>query len=104
MINLSSALISTKVRKATAFSLSFLLALGNIVNPCLAAEVLNPQNSRSTLSPETLSHIDLPPDLGLIQETFIGTSKQVMIYIQDAHSIYEAQKSVQNIICFFQQN
>lgn len=54
--------------------------------------------------PQDLGQLGLPAELGIIQEAFRGSSDQAVIYIQDAHTIYEAQKSIQGLINHFQKN
>lgn len=54
------------------------------------------------LTPNLVKQFGLPADLGLIQDSFQGSTDKVVVYIQDAHTIYEAQKSIQKIIDYFQ--
>ncbi|MSR77214.1 MAG: hypothetical protein EXS63_03160, partial [Candidatus Omnitrophica bacterium] len=51
---------------------------------------------------EDLSAIQLPKDFGKIQESYRGSSDKVAVLVQDAHSIPDAQRNIQNIIGFFQ--
>lgn len=41
---------------------------------------------------------DMPQDIGYVQDTYIGTSERVVVYIQDAHCDYYAQKAVSRIV------
>ena len=42
--------------------------------------------------------IRIPPELGLIDESFHGTSGKTILYIQDAHDSLEAQENIAKII------
>ena len=42
--------------------------------------------------------IVIPPELGLIEESFHGTSGKTVLYIQDAHDSLEAQENIAKII------
>ena len=42
--------------------------------------------------------IRIPPELGLIDESFQGTSGKTILYIQDAHDSLEAQENIAKII------
>ena len=42
--------------------------------------------------------IRIPPELGLIDESFQGTSEKTILYIQDAHDSLEAQENIAKII------
>ncbi len=42
--------------------------------------------------------IRIPPGLGLIDESFHGTSRKTILYIQDAHDSLEAQENIAKII------
>ncbi len=42
--------------------------------------------------------IRIPPELGLIDESFQGTSGKTILYIQDAHDSLEAQENISKII------
>ena len=44
------------------------------------------------------SEIRIPPELGLIDESFRGTSGKTILYIQDAHDSLEAQENIAKII------
>ncbi len=46
------------------------------------------------------SNLNIPPELGTIRERFISPdlNKPLVVYIQDAHAVYDAQKSIQGII------
>ena len=46
--------------------------------------------------------IALPEEIGRVQEIYRGTDDKVVILIQDAHSIPDAQRSIRSILDFFQ--
>ena len=49
-----------------------------------------------------LANVSLPAEIGKIRETYRGTSDKTVILIQDAHSIPDAQRSIQSAIDHFQ--
>ncbi|MBI4431287.1 MAG: hypothetical protein HY587_06220 [Candidatus Omnitrophica bacterium] len=44
------------------------------------------------------SSIQIPENLGKVEETFRGSSDQLVIYIQDAHTNYSAQRNIAAIV------
>lgn len=98
------------------FGKSFLKILkkGTAVLVCtafLVTSVSLPQ-SRAGISPlpiastrslsADLTAIALPNEIGRIQETYRGTSDNVVVLIQDAHSIPDAQRNIRYLIDHFQ--
>ena len=61
-------------------------------------------NSQTVVFPKELKleKIILPAELGKIEETFQGKADEVVILIQDAHTIPEAQRNIQKLISHFQ--
>ncbi|MSR78305.1 MAG: hypothetical protein EXS63_08820, partial [Candidatus Omnitrophica bacterium] len=51
---------------------------------------------------DDLTAIALPKEIGKIQEIYRGTSDKIVILIQDAHSIPDAQRSIRSAIDHFQ--
>ncbi|MFA5160110.1 MAG: hypothetical protein WC484_06355, partial [Candidatus Omnitrophota bacterium] len=51
---------------------------------------------------DDLIAIALPKEIGNIRETYRGTSDKIVVLIQDAHSIPDAQRSIRSIIDHFQ--
>lgn len=49
-----------------------------------------------------LTKIQIPEELGKVEEAFSGTGEKQVVLIQDAHSIPEAQRSIQKVIDYFQ--
>jgi len=47
--------------------------------------------------------LKLPKSLGKIEEAFSDKGEQIVILIQDAHAIPDAQKNIQKLIAFFQE-
>lgn len=47
--------------------------------------------------------VKLPPSLGKIEDAFADQNAQTVVLIQDAHAIPDAQKSIQKLIAFFQE-
>ena len=55
--------------------------------------------------PADFQNLKLPPALGTIEEKSTAqpaTKTPFVIYIQDAHAVYDAQKSIQRIIAYLQ--
>lgn len=48
------------------------------------------------------STVVLPPEIGKIEEVFNGKSNKTVVLIQDAHAIPEAQRNIQKMIDYFQ--
>ncbi len=51
---------------------------------------------------DDLTSIALPQEIGNIQETYRGASDKIVVLIRDAHSIPDAQRSIQGAIDHFQ--
>lgn len=51
---------------------------------------------------EDLNSIKLPVGMGKIQEVYKGKAREAVIVVQDAHAVPDAQKSIQKIIGYFQ--
>ncbi|MEI7752208.1 MAG: hypothetical protein WCJ71_08995, partial [Candidatus Omnitrophota bacterium] len=51
---------------------------------------------------DDLTAIALPKEIGKIQETFRGSGDKVVVLVQDAHSIPDAQHSIRSAIDYFQ--
>ncbi|MBI3306633.1 MAG: hypothetical protein HYZ84_02345, partial [Candidatus Omnitrophica bacterium] len=67
------------------------------------AEAGRPASSpASKISPENLSSIKIPEEIGKIQEVYQGKSQDLIILVQDAHAVPDAQRNIQNIISHFQ--
>ena len=52
--------------------------------------------------PLDLTRIVVPKEIGKLQEVFQGKENKVVILIQDAHAIPDAQRSIQKLIEYFQ--
>lgn len=81
------------------------VCLGVSVSLCLsgpgpAAASLDASARVEALSPAAVS---IPAALGEIQEKYQGDAGKTVILIQDAHSVYEAQKSIEGLFHFFQE-
>jgi glycosyltransferase involved in cell wall biosynthesis len=47
------------------------------------------------------SEFKIPGEFGTIEESYVGTNGQTMIYIQDAHDSLDAQENIANLIDYF---
>jgi|GEM_PF-6695714 len=84
-------------RRGICLGVSLSLCLSGPI-PAAAAE--DPLVSGSILSPST---VRIPEALGEVLESFEGTAGKTVILIQDAHCVYEAQKSIEGLLQFFQE-
>jgi len=80
---------------------------------CTSALGPTPSAYSQSFSPETSSpvfdvnSIGVPPEWGKIEARFSPSEKSKhapVIYIQDAHAVYGAQKSIQELLGYFQKN
>ena len=102
----NTSLFSRRFKKLTAFFLSFSLTLLNSF--CSYAETPRGavqlsrfplvEEALSQTLPKDLAKLDLPAELGAIQEIYQGRSGRAVFYVQDAHTVYEAQKSIERTI------
>ena len=56
----------------------------------------------SQVFPKDPAQLGLPADLGTVQDFYQGGSGKFVIYLQDAHCLYEAQSNIRHIIDHFQ--
>lgn len=99
------ARVKTKLLKQRlgAFFLSLSFTLFNCLFYALPAYAQHPEPVSFVAIPfSDISKVTLPKKLGTIQEVFRGSSSKSVILIQDAHTLYEAQKSIQGMIDYFQ--
>src|SRR5438094_253717 len=54
--------------------------------------------------PVDLSIIKVPAEIGKIEEVYKGKNPMTVILVQDAHSIPDAQRNIQNLIEHLQKN
>ncbi|MBI4430857.1 MAG: hypothetical protein HY587_03995, partial [Candidatus Omnitrophica bacterium] len=59
---------------------------------------------RSILWPANLGNISLPPEFGRISGHFNGYTGKAVIFIQDAHAHYEAQKNIVSALKYISEN
>ena len=69
--------------------------------PVHAAEVSIPDAMPESL-PRDLSAVHIPQEFGKVQEFFQGKGDKVVVLVQDAHAIADAQRNIQKIIGHFQ--
>ena len=79
----------------------FMLLSYHVPVTVLAAATEPVIQSQATL-PQDLGQIELPKNLGKIQEYSNVPGAETVILIQDAHAIPDAQRSIQQLIEFFQ--
>jgi len=90
------------LKKGTAVFVCLAFLVTSVFMPQAKAEVSPlPVTSYSSLVND-LTAIALPKEIGKIRETYHGTSDQIVVLIQDAHSIPDAQRSIRSAIDHFQ--
>ena len=93
-------------RKMTAFFLIFTFLSTSITSPLSAQSpkgVPRVSDSHSLASrPKALAALGLPSELGTIEERFEGKQDRVVLLIQDAHSAAEAQRSMRQILEYYE--
>ncbi len=87
---------------ALALSLSFLLT-GAKPFPAIAAPA-GPSSVAGAKFPGEIGQVSVPGESGSIEDSYQGSSGQTVVLIQDAHSVPEAQKNIQNLISHFEEN
>ena len=55
-------------------------------------------SGQSITWPAELGNLSIPPELGRISDRFAGYAGKAVVFIQDAHAHYEAQKNISNIL------
>ena len=95
-------LIPSQETRKTSILLRVLLSSALILQYFPAAPQAHAAAILQENFPEDVSAIQLPADLGKIEESFKGTDPRLVILVQDAHAIPDAQRSIQKIIEHFQ--
>lgn len=60
-----------------------------------------PQAENSLPLPLDLTKLEIPKEIGRIEEVFQGKTPSRVILVQDAHGIPDAQRKVQSLIEYF---
>ena len=92
-------------RKSLIALLTLLIfSASNFSAYAIAPTAIEAPSPESELSfPARLNEIQLPQALGRIEDSFQGKRDRVVIVVQDAHAIPEAQRSIEKIIEHFQE-
>ena len=84
--------------RATAFVTMVCFIVTSFVGPAppsfaLPAEIESPQ----VIDP---ANLNIPAEFGTVREYFASkeSGKPLIVYIQDAHAVYDAQRSIQGIL------
>lgn len=89
-------------RFVSFFVLITFIASNSIAVPTsYAADIVSSSQNQKSF-PNDLAAVHIPEKLGKIQETFKGKSEKVVVLVQDAHAIPDAQRNIQKIIDHFQ--
>ncbi|MDP3919334.1 MAG: ATP-binding protein [Candidatus Omnitrophota bacterium] len=88
---------SSVTGRAFTFLFSALFTLSSVT----AGFVPMAYGAESAAASVEVESIRLPAELGSIQASYLGNSGKTVIMIQDAHANYEAQKSIEDIIHYF---
>ena|GEM_PF-4868126 len=95
MIKILQKTLRPMLTKGTAVFVCAAFLMTSIAMPKARAEV--PSN-KGFSRPVVMQEILIPPELGLITESFHGTSGKTILFIQDAHDSLEAQENIAKII------
>jgi len=74
----------------------------SFVTPSYATAIALPSANDQRSLPGDLALIKIPDQIGKIQEVYKGKGQEVIILVQDAHAIPDAQRNIQKIIHHFQ--
>ncbi len=66
------------------------------------ASTILPANVETRQFPKSVNSIQIPEQIGKIQEFYQGQGEKAVVLVQDAHAIPEAQRNIQKIIGYFQ--
>ncbi|MDP3920562.1 MAG: hypothetical protein Q8R76_07135 [Candidatus Omnitrophota bacterium] len=86
--------------RAIAVLVATTFLVSDLTLPAYAQETIGAPSLETI--PADLSSIDVPVDLGTVEDSFQGNTGKVVVLIQDAHSIPDAQRSVRELINHFQ--
>ena len=91
------------LRKGTAVFVCATFLVTSSYLPQAKAEISSVSvTGHHSLTDDLTASIALPKEIGKIQDIHRGTSDKVVVLIQDAHSIPDAQHSIQSVIDYFQ--
>ena len=83
-------------------TLAFYLVFDLLFFPSqIYAENASVRVGNQTITPQAsvkAMEIVLPPELGVIDESYLGGKDKTIVYIQDAHDSLEAQENISSII------
>jgi hypothetical protein len=68
-----------------------------------AAGIISLESSAVSTMPADLHTVNVPTNLGTIQEIYRGSTDKLVVLIQDAHAVPDAQRNIQKLIGFFEQ-
>jgi hypothetical protein len=102
MIKNFGKLLRPMLRKGTAVFVCAAFLATSVYMPQASAEISPvPAVAYRSLA-DDLNAIAIPKEIGKVQETYRGTSDKIVVLIQDAHSIPDAQRSIRSVIDHFQ--
>ncbi len=79
--------------------------LTQLQGTAFSAGIPEPQSSSlpAAVFPDDLTSLKVPANIGKLEEVFQGSGPRLVILLQDAHSVPNAQRNIRNLIDFFQQ-
>ena len=88
-------------RILSAFVLVSFISMNHFVIPAYGG---NPSPDPAVVSPfpDDLSKLEVPREIGKVWEFYKGIGNEVVVLIQDAHAIPDAQRNIQKLIDYFQ--
>lgn len=103
MIKIYNKSLWPVLKKGTSVWVCAAFLLTSVSMPQVRAEPpLTSVTDHRSLSDDLTASIALPNGIGTIQEIYRGTSGKIVVLIQDAHSIPDAQRSIRSVIDHFQ--
>ena len=102
MIKVFKKLFCVVLKKGTALFICAAFLMTSVSLPQANAEISSVPTAGYRSLADDLTAIALPKEIGKIQEIYRGTSDKIVVLIQDAHSIHDAQHSIQSAINHFQ--
>lgn len=93
-----------KTRVMSCLTLVFFLISNFTSDPALALESPAPPAALSLEFPSDPALVKVPPEMGKIEDYFKGAAGGMVVLVQDAHEIPDAQRNIQRLIDYFQKN
>ena len=91
-----------RLLRAFAFATALCFFVTNHFGFLPVLQAAGPEVQFDSSLPQVVTEIQVPSEIGRIQDVFQGDSKQTVLIIQDAHAIAEAQRNIEKLILHFE--